>query len=111
MSVGRRTQFLPRPPASCAAILNSPQEPLTIRELARTRCAICDADLPAEGTAIVALADKSIRRMTFQELDSLDATETPADDFSRPLFVFRCCSAACLERAERAFAEAPAAEA
>lgn len=35
-----------------------PHEPLTIRELARTRCAVCDADLPAEGTAIVALADK-----------------------------------------------------
>ena len=83
-----------------------PDEPLTIYELARTRCSVCEADLDSTATAVVAFADRSVRRMTVQELDALAGTATSGDDPSLPLMVFRCCGEGCVKRMEETLAEA-----
>ncbi|MGH9257134.1 MAG: hypothetical protein ACRD3C_21450 [Vicinamibacterales bacterium] len=83
-----------------------PDEPVTIHELARTRCTVCEADLTAEAIAIVACADTRVRRMTVQELDALETGATPEDDPARPLMVFRCCREQCAARMEESLSEA-----
>jgi hypothetical protein len=83
-----------------------PGEPVTIHELARTRCAMCDSDLDSEAIAVVSLADRSMKRMTVQELDALDERETGTDDPGRPLMVFRCCRELCAKRIEETLTSA-----
>jgi len=83
-----------------------PGEPLTIRELARTRCAVCEVDLDSEAIAVVSFADRSVRRITVQELDAIETTATSEDDPSLPLMVFRCCRDECASRIEESLAEA-----
>jgi len=83
-----------------------PDEPVTIHELARTRCAVCEADLSDEAIAIVSCVDDRVRRMTVQELDALETIEMPQDDPARPLMVFRCCSEHCAKRMEDSLTEA-----
>ena len=83
-----------------------PDEPLTIRELARTRCAACDAELGANAIAVVAFADRSVRRMTVQELDSLNARDIEAEGANLPVIVFRGCRESCAEQIERDLATA-----
>lgn len=83
-----------------------PDEPLTIRELAQTRCAACDAELDASAIAVVAFADRSVRRMTVQELDSLNARDIETEDADLPVIVFRGCRESCAEQIERDLATA-----
>lgn len=83
-----------------------PAEPVTIRELARTRCAVCEADLDVEAIVVVSLADRSLRRMTVQEIDARGELETDTDDSTRPVMVFRCCGESCAARMEGALADA-----
>ncbi len=83
-----------------------PGEPLTIHELARTRCAVCEVDLDSEAIAVVSFADRSVRRITVQELDAIETTATSEDDPSLPQMVFRCCRDECASRIEESLAEA-----
>ena len=83
-----------------------PDEPITIRELARTRCAACDADLGASAIVVGTFTDDRVRRMTAQELEPLEEDEATGNDSERPLLVFRCCGEACATRMEAALAEA-----
>jgi hypothetical protein len=85
-----------------------PGEPLTIRELARTRCAACDAELDSAAIAVVAFADRSVRRMTVQQLDTLNEREIGTDDENPLRLVFRCCQESCAEQIEKGLAEAHA---
>jgi hypothetical protein len=87
-----------------------PGEPVTIYELARTRCAMCDSDLDSEAIAVVSFADRSMKRMSVQELDALDERETGPDDPGRPLMVFRCCRELCAKRIEETLTSAPSEE-
>ena len=63
-----------------------PSEPLTIHELARTRCAACEAELNSGAIAVVTFSDRRVGRMTVQELDGLKTSGTPRPTM-RP---FRC---------------------
>ena len=83
-----------------------PDEPLTIRELARTRSAACVAELDANAIAVVAFADRSVRRMTVQELDSLNARDIETEGANLPVIVFRGCRESCAEQIERDLATA-----
>lgn len=83
-----------------------PGEPLTIRELARTRCAACDAELDSNAIAVVTFADRSVRRMTVPELDSLYARDIETENADLPLIVFRGCRESCVEQIERDLAAA-----
>ena len=83
-----------------------PAEPVTIRELARTRCASCDADLGAGTVVVCTFPDREVRRMSVGEVDTVlgqDASEGHPD---RPLFVLRCCGEECARRMEAALEEA-----
>ena len=83
-----------------------PDEPLTIRELARRRCAACDNELDSNAIAVVAFADRSVRRMTVQELDSLDARDIDTENANLPVMVFRGCRESCADQIERDLAAA-----
>jgi hypothetical protein len=84
-----------------------PGEPVTIYELARTRCTVCESDLGSDVIAVVSFADRSLRRMTVKELDALEERETAdAGDSTRPRMVFRCCGEPCAKRMEEALTEA-----
>jgi len=87
-----------------------PGEPVTIHELARTRCAVCEAGLDSEAIAVVSLVDRSVRRMTVQELDAIETSAPAKDDPSLPLLAFRCCCEECASRIEESLAEARKAE-
>ena len=83
-----------------------PSEPLTIRELARTRCAACEAELDSGAIAVVTFSDRRVGRMTVQELDVLDERDTETADANLPVLVFRCCSERCAQRVEEGLTEA-----
>ena len=83
-----------------------PDEPVTVYELARTRCAVCESDLDSEAIAVLSFADDSVRRMTVQELDALYASVTGEDDASLPVMAIRCCREECATRMETSLAEA-----
>ena len=83
-----------------------PSEPLTIRELARTRCSACEAELDSNAIAVVTFSDRRVGRMTVQELDLLHAPDTKPDDANLPVLVFRCCSEVCAQRIEEGLTEA-----
>ena len=83
-----------------------PVEPVTIHELARTRCASCNAVLDAAAIGVVAFADQSVRRMTVEELDGLKASATAEDEASHRRLVFRCCREECAKQIEDGLAEA-----
>lgn len=83
-----------------------PGEPVTIRELARTRCAVCDADLGARTIVVAAFTDRRVRRMTVQEIDAIQEDDAPEDRSDRPLMVFRCCGEECASSMEATLEEA-----
>ena len=83
-----------------------PDEPVTIHELARTRCAVCESGLDSGAIAVLAFADNSVRRMTVPEFDALAASARDDDDDSFPEMSFRCCSETCAQRMEKSLAEA-----
>lgn len=83
-----------------------PDEPVTVHELARTRCAVCDADLTDEVIAVVTFADRRVGRMTLAELETLEHPGDAAADAERPMIVFRCCSETCAEEAEKSLRSA-----
>jgi hypothetical protein len=78
-----------------------PAEPLTIRELARTRCAYCDAELGPDTIVVAAFTDSGARRMTVEELESIQEDDV-AGDAERPRIVFRCCGGECARQMEEA---------
>ena len=83
-----------------------PGDPLTIRELARTRCASCDADLGAETIVVCTFTDRRVRRMSVQEIDTILGEDAPDGDSNHPVMVLRCCGEECARRMEAALAEA-----
>src|SRR5262245_1987899 len=83
-----------------------PSEPLTIRELARTRCAACVGELNSDAIAVVTFSDRRVGRMTVQELDALGERDADTDDVNLPVLVFRCCSQICAQRIEEGLTEA-----
>ena len=80
-----------------------PAEPLTIHELARTRCAVCEAPL-AETQVLVATDGDRVFRLTGEDLvewqRAIDAGEEPP---ARATTAFRCCGSDCAQQAEDAF--------
>jgi hypothetical protein len=83
-----------------------PSEPLTIRELARTRCAACETELNSGAIAVVTFSDRRVDRMTVQELDVLDERDTETEDANLPVLVFRCCGEICAQRIEEGLTKA-----
>jgi len=83
-----------------------PSEPLTIRELARTRCSACEAKLDSHAIAVVTFSDRRVGRMTVQELDALDERDTDTDDANLPVMVFRCCGEPCAKQIEEGVTQA-----
>jgi len=83
-----------------------PSEPLTIRELARTRCSACEAELDSGAIAVVTFSDSRVGRMTVQELDALDERSTDTDDTNLPVMVFRCCGERCAKQIEEGVTQA-----
>jgi hypothetical protein len=83
-----------------------PGEPVTIRELARTRCSACEAELGSGAIAVVTFSDRRVGRMTAQELDLLDERNTETDDANLPVMVFRCCGEPCAKQIEEVVTEA-----
>ena len=83
-----------------------PGEPVTIRELARTRCASCDAELGAGTVVVCTFPDRRVRRISVQEVDTILGENASEGDPDRPLFVLRCCSEECATRMEAALEDA-----
>jgi hypothetical protein len=83
-----------------------PSEPLTIRELARTRCAACETELDSGAIAVITFSDRRTGRITIQELDLLNEQGTKTDDGNLPVLAFRCCSETCAQRIEEDLTEA-----
>jgi hypothetical protein len=67
---------------------------------------MCNSDLDSEAIAVVSFADRSVKRMTVQELDALDERASGTDDPSRPLMVFRCCRELCANGIEETLTSA-----
>jgi hypothetical protein len=87
-----------------------PGEPVTIRELARTRCASCDADLGNDAIVVCTFTDRRARRMSVQEVHAILDEDAPDGHSDRPLIVLRCCSEECARRMEAALEQAGGAD-
>lgn len=87
-----------------------PDEPITLSEVARTRCAMCDGLLDERQLAVV-LRDQAIERWTLAQLEAWEHEGETADEATEDQLVtalFRCCGVQCATRAESAMTEATA---
>ena len=90
-----------------------PHEPITLDEVMRTRCAMCDGLLDERQIALV-LRGESCERWTSAQLDAWEGEQekTVAGEAEEPpvTVLFRCCGVECATRAETAMATAAASD-
>ena len=84
-----------------------PEEPFTLSEVARTRCAMCDGKLDEHQIAVV-LRDEVCERWTFAQLEAWERELEAAGDIAEDQqlrALFRCCGPECATRVEAAMTE------
>jgi hypothetical protein len=83
-----------------------PDEPFTLSEVARTRCAMCNSLLDEEQIAVV-LRDEACERWTFAELDAWERERSMREEIADESItaLFRCCGTECATRVEKAMTE------